>query len=390
MSERYPNDATLLALAADAATGVEYIPTGLSPYHLAFRKLVHRLAAAAQRANDLRVYQDGDLSIGVRPGRCFVGGEAHDFAGVTGAALESETTTHVWRDDEGELQTGDSGLPDDLTAFIPLAVVETGSAAITGITDLRGEVFLAAPSLAALNLTVDADTINAALDGANASVTAAALNALTAGQTSTADARHRHLQVYQDADEEVYFRLYNFNDGPDTNVALVFSLPDVLLDDTVLLPNRGNGFLSQRYFNTPYNLVGTVHAAYTHGGDLSATQTGKLVGVVPISGVVSAVILSVATNIVSTTGTDGITAVVKVNGTAVTSTDPKITSAAGTGFRSTAQGHGTASVVKTDGTQNVQRGDVLTVDLTRTAAGSVSVEAANVVVLVVIRAGSPE
>ncbi len=70
MSERYPDDATLLAMEQDAATGVQYIPTGQSPYYLHFRKLVHRLLLACGRANDLRVYQDGDLSVGVRPGRC--------------------------------------------------------------------------------------------------------------------------------------------------------------------------------------------------------------------------------------------------------------------------------------------------------------------------------
>jgi hypothetical protein len=80
MSERYPDDAALLALESDAATGVEYIPTGRSPYYLEFRKLVQRLLLAAERANDLRVYQDGDLSIGVRPGRCLIQNAAVTFA----------------------------------------------------------------------------------------------------------------------------------------------------------------------------------------------------------------------------------------------------------------------------------------------------------------------
>ncbi len=67
MSERYPSDATLLALSQDDATGVEYIPTGRSPYYLEFRKMLYRLLRATERANDLRVHQDGDLTAGVPP-----------------------------------------------------------------------------------------------------------------------------------------------------------------------------------------------------------------------------------------------------------------------------------------------------------------------------------
>ena len=50
MPERYPSDATLLALSADTATGVEYIPTGQSPYYLQFRKLLQGLLDARATA----------------------------------------------------------------------------------------------------------------------------------------------------------------------------------------------------------------------------------------------------------------------------------------------------------------------------------------------------
>jgi hypothetical protein len=59
-------------------------------------------------------------------------------------------------------------------------------------------------------------------------------------------------------------------------------------------------------------------------------------------------------------------------------------------MRSTAQGDGTAAGIVDTGIEQVSKGDVPTVDLTRIAAGSVSVEAADVVVMVIVRAARPE
>lgn len=286
MVERYPDDAVLLAIGEDAATGVEYIPTGRSPYFLEFRRLVQRLLLAAGRANDLRVYQDGELTVGVRPGRCLVRGQGLAFAGLSGVAVTAGATTWVWLDANGVVQKGTGGLPVDRTGFVPLAEVAAGATGITAITDLRGEAFLGVADAAMLGLTIDEQ--------------------------------------------------------------------------------------------------------YRHEGDLTGSLTGKVVGAVPVEGTIRGVYLTVGTNLQSTTSTDGVTAVARINGAAVTSTHPKITSAAGSGFKSTAQGDGTTGAVKTDGTADVLRGDLLTVDLTRTAAGTVSVEASNVVVLVVIGVKKPD
>jgi len=133
-----------------------------------------------------------------------------------------------------------------------------------------------------------------------------------------------------------------------------------------------------------------VHPQHTHAGDMTASVTGALLGAVPVAGTVSDVILSIGDNIVSDDSGDGVTATVKVSGTAVASTDPQITDAAGTGFKSTAQNDGTAAAIKTDGTENVSKGDILTVDLTRTANGNITNEAHDVTVLVVIRVSAPE
>jgi len=390
MSERYPDDAALLALTDDPNTGVEYIPTGQSPYYLEFRKLIQRLSLAAARANDLRVYQDGDLSVGVRPGRCLIDNTPLQFAGTTAVSLDNNQTTYLWLDDAATIQTSTTSLPADRTTFIPLAEVTAAAGAITSITDLRAEAMLAASNLAALGVTAAAASINQALDGINPTVDADALNDLTGGPTTDADLQHRHQQMYDDVDAESVFRLVNDHAGSSANVLLRFDLPGRLPAATDLLPDPTTGYLRQRFFGQSFSLVGSTHAQFTHEGELTASASDKLLGVVPIDGIVTDVILSIGSNLETDTPADAISAAVKINGTTVTSTDPSLADGDGTGFRSTAAGDGDAAVIKSDGTENVSRGDVLTVDLSRDVNGSVTAEASHVVVLVVIRAGRPE
>jgi len=389
MSERYPDDAALLALEADDATGVAYIPTGKSPYYLEFRKLVHRLIRAAERANDLRVYPSDDLAIGVRPGRCYIAGGAVAFAGEEPIAVANNQTSAVWLDTAGQVRVDPSGLPSDRTTFVPLAEVVTAAGAITSITDWRGEAFLNVANLAMLGVASSAGAIDQVIDGVNPTVTAAALNALTGGPGSNADAAHRHEQMVTDADSETGFVLTNDNAGDDANVALRFYLSSKLANVTSLLPDPTSGWLRQRIAGDAYAVVGVLPIGYTHAGDVTASITGAVLGAVPCDGRIDAVVLSLGRNIESDQSGDGLAATVYVNGTTVTSTDPAITSAAGTGFRSTAQGDGTAGVVKSDGTEQVSRGDLLTVDITRTAAGSIADEAADLAVLVILKPNGP-
>ncbi|MCC7145155.1 MAG: hypothetical protein IT443_01780 [Phycisphaeraceae bacterium] len=389
MSERYPEDQALLSMAEDGPTGVEYIPTGLNPYYLQFRRLVHRLLLAAGRANDLRVYQDGELSIGVRPGRCWLGGEGRAFSGVEGSAVATNATTWVWLASDG-MHTSTTGLPADRTTFVPLAKVTSGAATISGMEDLRGEAFLHVPTLATLGLEVDAAKINAVLAEAGDEVTAAALNRLTGGAQSTADEDHRHLRFAQAQDTAASLRLRNDSGGPEANIGLVLDLPLKASAELELFRSLDNGYLTQRQGTTVFQMVGCVHAEVIAAGELTASQTGRLAGAVAVDGQVVDVVLSVGRNLQSSVGTDGLGATAKVNGVALATSGPTITSAAGSGHRSTALGDGTAAVLKTDGTVDVRRGDVLTVDLARTASGTVSVEAADVSVLVVIRVKQPE
>lgn len=390
MPERYPTDTELLGLTQDAATGVDYIATGRSPYHLEYRRSLQRLLRATERANDLRVYPDDDLSVGVRPGRCFIGEDALAFVGQTGIALAPSATTHLWLDDSGLVQSSASGLPSDRSTFVPLAEVVANADSIDTLTDLRGEAFLQAPSAAALGLTATADEINQALDGINPSVAPNALNQITAGAFSAADNYHTHTQLTQNTPGTALFFISNQSFDPSADLELRFSLPELYPTDTVLSINSNHQFLDQTYGSTTHTLVGSTHQVLTHDGDLTASQTDQPVGVVPIDGEVVAVILSAADNLQSSTADDGVNALVKVNGVALTTTSPALTSADGAGFVSTERGGGTPAVLKTDGTEQVSRGDVLTADLFRNASGTVSTEAHHPSVLIVIRTARPE
>lgn len=152
MPEQHPDDALLLALEADEETGVEYIPTGLSPYYLEFRRLVHRTLRAAARANDLRVYQDGDLTVGIRAGSCLIADTAVDFPGAEHVAVEPSATTYLRLDADGVVRQ-DAALPARRETFIPLARVEADASRIIALDDLRGRAFLAAPSPASVGVT---------------------------------------------------------------------------------------------------------------------------------------------------------------------------------------------------------------------------------------------
>ena len=392
MGEWYPDDAALLALSRDEATGVEYIETGRSPYYLEFRRMLHRLLRAFERANDLRVYQDGELSVGVRGGRAFVGDAAVVFAGVEGHAVAPGVTTWLWLDGDGELAWSELGLPGEPGGGVALAKVVAGAEAIEQVEDLRGQALLWQPSLLGLGVTAEVERINAALDGVDEAVTAAALSLLCAGPGAIADVLHAHQQFYYDQDDEAHLRLINESAAAGARLGLRFTLAGHLPLDTYLMVDEANGQLRQRYGlagATEYALVGVLPVSWAHEGALTSDETARVMGVVPVDGRVSEVVLSAGGNIESSASGDGVSAVVKVNGVEVTATAPELTDADGPGFRSTGQGDGTAAVVKDDGTEQVSRGDVLTLDLVRDVSGSVSEEARDVVVLVVVRADEP-
>lgn len=143
MTERYPTDADLNALsgATDPEQEVLFLPIGESPYHTSFYKMLYRLLDVSRRAGDLRVYKDGDLTFGVRPGRWMNGQAEVVYAGSEGNALDNNLDNHVYLLPDGTLATNTIGFPDPVDQpHLPLAKITTslGTYAHDDITDLRG------------------------------------------------------------------------------------------------------------------------------------------------------------------------------------------------------------------------------------------------------------
>lgn len=140
MAEVYPSDNELLNIQSDSETGVEFIPTGQSPYYLQFRKLLYRLLLVVKRANDLRVYDEGGLDIGVKSGKFWLGTELVSYGGSSGNTLaDDKENIYIYLNLQGQLVTNEySSFPD--MAAVPhtrLAIVTTSNGNIDSITDCR-------------------------------------------------------------------------------------------------------------------------------------------------------------------------------------------------------------------------------------------------------------
>jgi len=140
MAEVYPSDNELLNIQSDSETGVEFIPTGQSPYYLQFRKLLYRLLLVVKRANDLRVYDEGGLDIGVKSGKFWLGTELVIYGGSSGNTLaDDKENIYIYLNLQGQLVTNEySSFPD--MAAVPhtrLAIVTTSNGNIDSITDCR-------------------------------------------------------------------------------------------------------------------------------------------------------------------------------------------------------------------------------------------------------------
>lgn len=388
MPELHPDDATLLALASDPATGVEYIPTGASPYYLAFRRMLHRLLRATERANDLRVYRVGDLSVGVRPGRCVINAAPIDFAGVEPIAIPAGGETWLYLDAQGALRTEASGFPADRASFVPLARITADSGAITEIEDRRGEAFLQTTGTSQLGLTATAEEINRALDGITLAVTAGNLNQLVAGALSHADSLHGHTLSSQEVAGEANFRITNGSSDASANAALRLAVPQLLPFDTVLSIDKSNGYFLQSFAGASFVLLGVHTLQHLQPGSVTASLTDVPIGVAPGDGTIDAVHLTLGSNLVTDDPADGIALDVKVNGVSALQSAAEITVADGTGTRSTANGDGAAGTIQSSAA-TVSRGDMLTIDLTRSVNGTLTSDAADAVALLVFRAARP-
>eukprot|EP00752_Nemacystus_decipiens_P014095 g12531.t1 len=345
--------------------------------------------AGHARANDLRVYPMGGRMVGVRAGRCFVGDEPREITAPSPIELAADATTHLYVDEAGSIATSTTGLPADRATFIPLAEVTTDSDSITQQTDLRGEAILQAQTAALAGITASADEINQALEGIDPNVTAANLSLLTGGALSTADAQHRHLSTGQDVDGPATVAFTNLSTDSSATIGLELSMPLVMPDVTRLEVDRANGFLAQSYLGTSFHLLGSTALHWTYTGAFNTTQSGQLVGAIPVDGEVVAVVLSTRVNTQSSDTADGLTLDAYVNGNALTATPGELMANAGSGFRSTDQGDGTAAALVTDGTEDVSRGDLITIDVTYTANGTVSQEPTDLGIAAMVGSAHP-
>jgi len=173
MAEVYPSDNDLLNLTSESETGVEYIPTGTAPYYLHFRKLLYRLLLASKRANDLRVFDEGGLDIGVKSGRFWLGTSLVSYEGSSGNTLaDDKSNIYIYLDSGGSLVVNEySSFPDmKTTPHIRLAQVTTSGGDITSITDCRDHHNICLPfGSGGLKKTIEAhtsdDTLTAAESG---------------------------------------------------------------------------------------------------------------------------------------------------------------------------------------------------------------------------------
>jgi hypothetical protein len=173
MAEVYPSDNELLNVQSDDETGVEYIPTGTAPYYLHFRKLLYRLLLAMRRANDLRVYDEGGLDIGVRAGKFWLGTQLISYSGSSGNTLgDDKANIYVYLDSTGSLVINEyTNFPDMATTpHIRLATVTTSGGDIDSITDCRlGHNFVMPSGAGGVTKTIEAhtgdDTLAAAESG---------------------------------------------------------------------------------------------------------------------------------------------------------------------------------------------------------------------------------
>jgi len=170
MAEVYPSDSELLNMQTDSETGVEYIPTGQSPYYLHFRKLLYRLLLAVKRSNDLRVYDEGGLSIGIKGGKFWLGTSLVSYAGSSGNVLaDNKPVIYVYLNSSGSVVINEySAFPDMATTpHVRLAVVTTSGGDITSITDCRaGHNFVVPYEAGGIRKKIEAHTSSDTLTAA--------------------------------------------------------------------------------------------------------------------------------------------------------------------------------------------------------------------------------
>ncbi len=189
MTELQLTDAEANALhgTIDSDTDFKYHSPGDASYFTEGQRQRHRLLTLAKAiSNSLRIYRDGALSFGVRPGIAGDGDAIYAHGGSADNALTDDATNCIYLT-ASDLAAGDTvtvntaGFPlQSQTPHIPLAEIATaaGGYGFDDITDLR---------------SASAMALHSAMTAANA-------NTLVGGWASVADALHIHSIAGLDAD----------------------------------------------------------------------------------------------------------------------------------------------------------------------------------------------
>jgi hypothetical protein len=191
MAEVYPSDNSLLNIINESETGVEYIETGKAPYYLEFRKMLYRLLLASRRANDLRVFDESGLNIGVKAGKFWDGVVLRSYTGSSGNILaDNKSHIYIYLNASGTLVTDEyTGWPNAAESHIRLADITTSSGDIVTVVDARDHHMFFSPG--AIKATGKA-LANLSTDGG---ITVVFTATLTAGNTvaiHTADAPFKY------------------------------------------------------------------------------------------------------------------------------------------------------------------------------------------------------
>lgn len=165
MAEVYPSDSELVNIQSDTETGVEYIPTGTAPYYIQFRKLLYRLLLASRRANDLRVYDESGLDIGVKPGKFWFAAQLISYAGSSGNALaDDKQNIYIYLDGSATvtLTLPASAVAGTIFSFAVQAAqdlrIDPGTAAIRDDSGQTADKYKSATAIGAcLSLVADAN-----------------------------------------------------------------------------------------------------------------------------------------------------------------------------------------------------------------------------------------
>ena len=162
MAENALTDAEALALAGttDTETDFAYHTVGQSTYYLDGFRQRHRILTILKAANELRVFQDGDLTFGVRAGRYLDGDTPVDYAGASAQDLTNNATNYIYLTADGTLTVNTTGFPTPSeTPQLALATIVTaaGTYGTGDVTDYRGRaLFRPAGGLARAQLAAEA------------------------------------------------------------------------------------------------------------------------------------------------------------------------------------------------------------------------------------------